>query len=326
MKNKIIIFCPNNSETGGVECLHQLCDVLRLNNIDAYMYYFKKSSIDLVPDQYRKYNIDVVENFKDDYSQIVIIPEIFCEHMFLFKKSSVFIWWLSIDNYFKYCFSKMSLFSKQKHILKSLKNLSINYRFDFNNLKSDVFHICQSHYAKEFLNKNSVNNDKMYILNDYINDIYTNAKISKKDKKNIVLFNPKKGYNYTKQVIEANSNIKFIPLINYSKNELYDLFKSAKVYIDFGNHPGRDKIPREACSLDCIIFVGKSGSASNDFDVPIDSKFKIDFSNFDPKAIGNNIVDAFENYQTLINNFSSYKKIVLDGKKIFTKQALSIFR
>jgi len=327
MKKKIIIFCPNNSETGGVECLHQLCDVLRSNNIDAYMYYYKKSSYESIPNQYRQYNIKVLEKFKDDSSQLVVLPEIFCEHMFLFKKSVVFIWWLSIDNYFKYCFSNMNIISKTKHILKSILNSSIKYKFKFENLNSNVQHLCQSQYAKEFLLKKSVNLSKTHMLNDYINEVYTTpSQTNKIIKKDIVLYNPKKGFQYTEKIIKTNPDINFIPLINYTKEELYDLFKTAKVYIDFGNHPGRDKIPREACALDCIIFVGRSGSAMNDIDVPIGSTFKIDFEDFHPIEIGNNIRLSFSDYYDLVNDFKSYKSIILKDKEVFVQQTLSIFK
>ena len=322
---KIVIF-SSSTETGGTECLHQLCDLLRSNNFDAAMHYNLNSTIDVVLDQYKKYNIEVLKKFTDDPNQIVVLPDIFCEHMFMFKHSQVFIWWLSVDNYLKYSFSKMSILNKFKHITKSLLNSSINYRFNFSNLKSNVKHLCQSQYAKEFLILNSVSENKLYFLNDYINEVYTNQ--SEKNyvtKKDIVLYNPKKGIDFTQKIISENPKLNFVPLINYSRKELYELFRSAKVYIDFGNHPGRDKIPREACALDCIVFVGLSGSAVNDIDVPIKQKYKVNFNNFNPKQIGNEINLAFSDYSNQINDFNDYKKVILKGKDIFVKQALNIF-
>ncbi len=37
--------------------------------------------------------------------------------------------------------------------------------------------------------------------------------------------------------------------------------RKAKLYIDFGYHPGKERMPREACLLDCCLIIGKDGSA-----------------------------------------------------------------
>lgn len=50
------------------------------------------------------------------------------------------------------------------------------------------------------------------------------------------------------------------------------------MYIDFGNHPGKDRIPREAALRDCIILTSTNGSAHNELDVPIASEFKFDIN------------------------------------------------
>ena len=49
----------------------------------------------------------------------------------------------------------------------------------------------------------------------------------------------------------------------------------SKVYIDFGNHLGKDRIPREVASGCCII-TGKTGADKYKEDVYIGEKFKFD--------------------------------------------------
>ena len=43
--------------------------------------------------------------------------------------------------------------------------------------------------------------------------------------------------------------------------QVVDLMSESKVYIDFGNHPGKDRIPREAVINGCCVITGVRGSA-----------------------------------------------------------------
>lgn len=94
-------------------------------------------------------------------------------------------------------------------------------------------------------------------------------------RQNTVLFNPAKGFHYVKQLIRIAPSINFQPLSGKSRDELKRIFLTSKVYIDFGHHPGRDRIPREAASQGCIVICRSVGSAENQLDVPIPAKYKI---------------------------------------------------
>ena len=74
----------------------------------------------------------------------------------------------------------------------------------------------------------------------------------------------------------------------------------SKIYIDFGNHPGKDRIPREASASHCVVVTGKRGSAANQIDVPIPDDFKFDDS------IGNDekiIPQIVEKLRSILKNF-----------------------
>jgi len=47
------------------------------------------------------------------------------------------------------------------------------------------------------------------------------------------------------------------------------------MYIDFGTHPGKDRIPREAALRNCIVLTNRNGAADNNVDVPIPNEYKI---------------------------------------------------
>lgn len=55
-----------------------------------------------------------------------------------------------------------------------------------------------------------------------------------------------------------------------------ETLQRVKFYIDFGNHPGKDRIPRGVAIWECCIITGKRGSAKYFEDVFISAEFKFD--------------------------------------------------
>ena len=45
-------------------------------------------------------------------------------------------------------------------------------------------------------------------------------------------------------------------------------------YIDFGPHPGMDRLPREAALAGCVVVTNREGAANFDEDTPLPSQFK----------------------------------------------------
>ena len=100
------------------------------------------------------------------------------------------------------------------------------------------------------------------------------------------------------------------------------LMLNSKIYIDFGHHPGKDRIPREAALCGCCVITGFKGSAMFFDDVNIfeQYKFEEDLSNFSSL-----IEDIFNNFEIHHNQFSFYRKQIeleeeqfkLEIKKIF---------
>src|SRR5690606_35158466 len=104
-----------------------------------------------------------------------------------------------------------------------------------------------------------------------------------KRKKNIIAYNPAKGFEFTSQIIKESEkrglDIKFVPIKNLDTQDVIKLLSEAKVYIDFGYFPGPERIPREAVTLNVNIITSLSGSANNDIDVPIPRDYKFELSN-----------------------------------------------
>jgi hypothetical protein len=283
---KTFLYNVPNYQTGGVESIYQLCDAINSQGGDAYIFFpDNNSSIDLVPERYRKYNLQFTNNIEDSNEHFLILGEIFTGDIYKYPKIQKAIWWLSVDNNKK----------------------------AFNEFKDPtILHLYQSNYAHNFLVENGVS--RLLPLFDYVDTI----QVEPKNKKDIICYNPLKGMEFTTKIIQKSPNLSFVPLANMTKEDINNTLSTAKLYIDFGNHPGRDKIPREAAYNDCVVVVGMRGSAKFYNDVPVYENYKL-------KQIDNTIEtflsDILINYSEHIKNFKMYKKVVLKDKMDMLSQA-----
>ena len=110
-----------------------------------------------------------------------------------------------------------------------------------------------------------------------------------------------------------------------STDEVKVLLSQSKVYIDFGNHPGKDRLPREAALLGCCIITGKRGAAKYDEDVSIPAKYKFDDVKKEIEKIGNMIKECIDNYEINIKEFEDYRKKIANERKQFEKDVYKVF-
>ena len=140
-----------------------------------------------------------------------------------------------------------------------------------------------------------------------------------KQRQNIVTFNPAKGFDFTKQLIGAAPDIIWGPISHMTPEDVHTLLSSAKCYIDFGNHPGQDRIPREAAAAGCCVITGKRGAAANDIDVPIPSAYKFDDTPENIPAILACIRDCLAHYEAHTHDFDSYRTMIAGQRERFRK-------
>jgi hypothetical protein len=120
-------------------------------------------------------------------------------------------------------------------------------------------------------------------LSDYLADEYVQAigRPSRRQRDNLLVYNPAKGRRQTQLILRALAHssgprTQMIPLVGMTREQVRDVLGRAKVYIDFGGHPGKDRIPREAAAMGACVIVNRRGSAGNSVDIPIPNEFKID--------------------------------------------------
>ncbi len=317
IKNYYIV-APANSATGGPELLHQLAYKLKRYGKTVYMFYIPENYPRPIHHNYKQYYLDFVREIEDNEQNVIIIPETKTELLLKYKKAKKIIWWLSVDNYFLCLPGLKGLINRL--ILKRLNSQKYLF-FNKNLFEIADFHFVQSEYANACLNKNGINN--LGFLSDYLHESFINVKTELDFKQNIVVYNPKKGADFTKKLIKNSPNIKFIAIENMTREEVVKLLQKSKVYIDFGYHPGKDRIPREAAILGCCIITNKRGSAIFSKDIPIYEEFKFDDNNF--SSIREKIEDCFSNYFLNLEKFEYYRQEIKLQELVFDKQLEALF-
>ena len=301
---KIYIACPAAAVSGGAELLHQFSQELTKRNVDNYMLYYGNVDGDPTPERYRKYNIKIAEQYVDEVDSVFVLPEVGVHEAQRCKKGKAVIWWLSVNNYIM-CYREY-----------------FSTTFDIFNIaaQKNAFQFVQSQYAKDFLEKYFKITD-VHFLSDYINDeIIERGQTAQKARENICLYNPAKGLANVEPLIEASrNNITWVPLEGYTPAEMAGLMCRAKLYIDFGGHPGKDRIPREAAACGCCVITNREGSARNDIDVPIPEKYKLEDTS-DIRHTLDRIYDTMDHYDDRIGDFASYRECILGEKERFEKE------
>ncbi len=271
--SKVYIFCPANIQTGGPESLHQLASVLISLGVQAYMLYYD-SKEEPVHDAYKKYHVPYTSKLEDNQQNVLISPETNTTHLYAFKKVRRVIWWMSIDNYLQ----NISLVIDE--CLQAPLSKPIRKYFTFQNTDKKIEHWGQSEYVCQFLKLNGVANVKT--VETHMSQIFLSraSQIDLSMKKNIVAFNPNKGFKITQYLMKFAPNMDWRPIQNMTPAQVQELLAQAKVYIDFGEFPGRERLPREAILSGCVVITGKRGAAANDIDINIPDEFKFILEKF----------------------------------------------
>ncbi|MBP8959039.1 MAG: hypothetical protein KBG40_01250 [Bacteroidales bacterium] len=341
----IYIVAPANKATGGPELLHQLAYHLRVNlKINTYMYYIPDNYSSPMHFEYQQYNNPFVREIENKEKNILIVPEIANAISILKKYSNIrkCIWWLSIDNFYisQILDNRMNFFlyriiNKIWKILFNKQLIDVNNiiykKFDFKSMKLPTeiinasIHLVQSFYALNNIVDKGIPKNKIFFLSDYLNKQFLEVETDMSQKQNVVIYNPNKGYEFTKKIINQAKDIKFVPILNMTRQQVIENLQKAKVYIDFGNHPGKDRIPREAAILGCCVITSKSGSAAFYEDVPIPEEYKFDDKEENISKIVNKIKECFENFDKRYKDFCYYREIIKQEPQKFIEDLNNIF-
>jgi hypothetical protein len=315
---KIFIGCLALNHTGGLTLAHQLCFELRRIGYDAYMYYYfslRQKRQYPVNEHYEKYHLPYVEKLEDESGNVIVAPETNVELLRHVKHATKVIWWMSVDNY-----------HLTQHTLKGrIINVFGLRRFKIE--QPDIYHLAQSYYAIDFL-RHKVDESHIMYLSDYLDDEFIESVQSHatNQRKDMILYNPSKGFEFTQKIMHAASDLQWYPLQGLTPLQMREVMGGAKVYIDFGHHPGKDRIPRETAISGCCVLTGMQGAARFQQDVPIPQKYKFEDSENSISAIISMIRSCLTDYEGHIKDFEEYREMIRQEHDRFSKDVREIFK
>ncbi|MCR5303678.1 MAG: hypothetical protein K6E33_03875, partial [Lachnospiraceae bacterium] len=320
---KVYVACPSFIKTGGPELLHQLVYWLNHyfgNAVIAYLDYGeeKRAKVPFSHPEFFHYvcgSAELFEEIEDSPENVLVVPEGWSLTCTKVKNMKQMFWWLSVDNFIaSVTYGGQDDQENTKKVLNMLENVI-------------DLHLVQSEYAGDYIRKNGFPDDRIEYLSDYINQTYLdNADTALEcPKEDIVLYNPKKGFDFVEKVMKVSPDLQWRAIEKMTTIQVGELMRKAKVYIDFGNHPGKDRIPREAAVSGCIVITGRKGSAAYFEDVPIPEKYKIAEEEGSAEKVAHVIRQSIKDYDTLIHDFDDYRARILSEKERFIKDAIRIF-
>ena len=326
----IVVVSPGYHKTGGTELLHQLYWALSGAGFKTVLAYFGGEDKGINP-SFAKYakSFTSFSCIKDLPGNVIVVPETLTALLQRFNSSIKVIWWESVDFYLQdhsLLYRASELFSHPRPFFGLLKKKILGREAPLlpKELRKVDYHLVQSKYAESFLKKMGIQTNVLW-LSDYINDLYVEGHGYLQNKQNIICYNPKKGLAFTKKVIKRCPDYFFRPLEKLSETEMKRALSEAKIYVDFGRHPGKDRIPREAAICGCCILVAKAGSAAFFDDVPIPEKYKFPLRRGQIKNIRSLIQVIFEKYEDAQRDFIYYKKIITEEKERFKRDVVLSF-
>jgi hypothetical protein len=267
------------SRTGGPEALHQLADTLSELGIDCRIFYVDKGEAlrsgylrmaaqdNLYPEYAGVQIADAITGL--DLASIVrpkdcvLLPETLIEFSLVFSpETRKYLWWLSFD-----------------YAVRSIYKLSMHCESipDFLNQQS-ITSLAQSAYQAEVLRALGVDQSKIGMLSDYIKLpplVAEPAQAVNPGEKLVYGFNPKKCKSLSDNFAALHPSATPCPLVNLTRLELLETLGACHAYIEFGNLPGKDRMPREALLLGKPVLIRKQGAGMfpEEWDLPEDCYF-----------------------------------------------------
>lgn len=305
---RVYLLAPANVATGGTELLHQYSRCLTDMGIENYMIYPNRDEIKCpTPDTFLKYGVKYVTRYVDAQDSVLVLAETQIHLVKECVRGTAMIWWLSVDNY-----------------LEAFKDRFTGEELDIFDLKhrQNVVHFVQSYYAKDFV-ENILGLGESFFLKDYINDQIVQIADELQgvlERRDICLYNPKKGLEVIEPVIEATKDeIQWIPLIGMKPDEMAKMMCLAKVYVDFGKHPGKDRIPREAAVCGCLVLTNTKGSAAYQKDVNIPEDCKIEDTD-NVQVVAKKIKNMLMDYENRYADYEGYRQQIRGEKEEFLNE------
>lgn len=307
----VYILAPLGIQTGGPEALYQLADALNQLGQPAALVPWRGTESARAVSDYAHYDAPVVEFYEDSSDTAVVIPEFIAGEVELVTRSTVFLWWLSVDNASRLRTASMGPSPSGSQDLGDFP-------------RSDhLFHLTQSAYAWNFVRYRYGYRTTM--LSDYVSVTPLQGDdTSGRDARRIAV-NPAKGSAHLEWALRNLQGFDFVPLQQMDRAGVVAALRTCGAYLDLGPHPGKDRLPREASLCGCVTIVGVRGAAAHWLDVPVPAHHKVTLYGDGSSDVAR-VLGAFcQDRERFWDEQSYYRSIIAGEKTRFREEVGAVF-
>lgn len=234
---------------------------------------------------------------RDDH---FIVPEVLPDVAYRLLRlgcKNVSLWWLSVDNF---PLSKMHTLQNQLLMRKCR-------------------HLCQSEYAADFVWRHGASSVSM--LSDEI-DLHVSKDLpSISERTNDLCYLPNKSAGADELLEHLSREFSIVRLENMSRSQITETLLDTRIFLDFGHHPGKDRVPREAALCGAIPVVRAEGAARFEQDVPLPKELLIESRTFfDGPEFVSRIHDILNNSDEFDDALSRYRAKIASEKQAFDSE------
>lgn len=318
--DEIYVLAPSRTISGGPEALHQLVEALRRRGHRAYISYVPDATSP-TPAAFAGYAA-VAKKPRDRRGNLIVIPEIWTGRLRSVRAAEVAVWWLSVDNFFGDRPDDDQQFAAMIRRHEASVSEGIPTRSATWQELRRVRNLHQSCYAARFLETRGIASER---LGDYLNEDFQETD-SSGPREDVIAFNPAKGLPRIRHLVGMFPRWKWVPVEGLSRREVGRLLAGVKVYVDFGSHPGRDRLPREAAIAGACVITGLRGSAGVWEDVAIPEAYRIDENAPGYENRFGEIVSAiFAGFDVHAMQFDTYREEIRGERSAFERDIVRLF-
>ena len=157
----------------------------------------------------------------------------------------VALWWLSVDNF-------------PLNLVKQLAN---------QRLFRNCLNLCQSTYAADFVKKNG--GRRIMRLSDFVDFGVVQDTPPLPSRLYDIAYLPSKARGAENVLQDLSVHYRIIALEGMDRSGIIAALSNSKIFLDCGNQPGKDRVPREAALCGAIPLVRHEGAARFAMDVPL---------------------------------------------------------
>jgi hypothetical protein len=277
--DEVLLLCPE-VKTGGPEALHQLgYRIARHGGTARMVYYAPHSRIEVdgdilrchaetspMPEYFAQYQPRVLRETRLGPETLIVFPEplskLAAESNRGYRRA---VWWLSLDN----------ALPQNQDLLDADARRALF-------ADPSLIHLYQSDYTRQFLTANGA--AQYFPLSDYTDpqfvhrSLVTSEVVPIEARRDVVCFFPNKGAERAARFLAGNAalqhRIDFVPIRDMTKTQVRETLFGARIYIDFGHHPGKDRVPREAAIAGAVVLLHAAGAANCFLDHPLAAAYR----------------------------------------------------